>query len=113
MLAPESVPSPRPERCPRDVFLELTARHGPGCSERARACLLAPEPFRVSRSPLGDATEELCWYQKSSERSWATWMGVFQPGWMKLLKAGGMGHSRARKLTTRLSNVIAECRTAN
>ena len=43
--------------------------------------------------------------------SWATWMGVFQPGWMKLLKAGGMGHSRARKLTTRLSNVIAECRT--
>ncbi len=43
--------------------------------------------------------------------SWATWMGVFQPGWMKLLKAGGMGHNRARKLTTRLSNVITECRT--
>ena len=36
MLAPESVPSPRPERCPRDVPLVLTARHGPGCSENAR-----------------------------------------------------------------------------
>ena len=22
--------------------------------------------------------------------SWATWMGVVQPGWMELLKAGGM-----------------------
>ena len=69
MLAHESVPSPRPERCPRDVPLELTARHGPGCGERARACLLASEPFRVKRSPLGDALEELCWYQKSSERA--------------------------------------------
>lgn len=69
MLAPESVPSPRPERCPRDVPLVLTARHGPGCSKRARACLLASEPFRVKRSPLGDALEELCWYQKSSERA--------------------------------------------
>ena len=43
--------------------------------------------------------------------SWATWMGVFQPGWMELLQAGGMGHSRARRLTTRLSRVINECRT--
>ena len=42
--------------------------------------------------------------------SWATWMGVFQPGWMELLKEGGMGHSRARRLTTRLSRVISECR---
>ena len=44
--------------------------------------------------------------------SWAAWMGVFQPEWMQLLKAGGMGHSRARKLTTRLANVIGECRSA-
>ena len=43
--------------------------------------------------------------------SWATWMGVFQPGSMELLKEGGMGHSRARRLTTRLSRVINECRT--
>ena len=42
--------------------------------------------------------------------SWATWMGVFQPGWIDLLRAGGMGHSRARRLTTRLSRVISECR---
>ena len=42
--------------------------------------------------------------------SWATWMGVFQPGWIALLREGGMGHSRARRLTTRLSRVISECR---
>ena len=29
-----------------------------------------------------------------------------------ILKAGGMGHSRARRLTTRLAAVISECRTA-
>ena len=44
--------------------------------------------------------------------SWAAWMGVFQPEWMQLLKAGGMGHSRARKLTTRLAQAHWEEATA-
>ena len=43
--------------------------------------------------------------------SWATGMGVFQPGWMKGLEAGGVGQGRARKLTRRRSNVSAEGRT--
>ena len=37
---------------------------------------------------------------------WAAWMGVFDRSWMELLKAGGMSHGRARKLTTRLATAI-------
>ena len=62
MLAPESVPSPRPERCPRDVPLELTARHGLGCREReqvrARA-LLEHDPDFITRGPrAGEENED-------------------------------------------------------
>ena len=62
MLAPESVLSPRPERCPRDVPLELTARHGLGCREReqvrARA-LLEHDPDFITRGPrAGEENED-------------------------------------------------------
>ena len=61
-----------------------------------------------SDDPYGRMAELLEGIAKAG--SWATWMGVFQPGWIALLRAGGMGHSRARRLTTRLSRVISECR---
>ena len=64
MLAPESVLSPRPERCPRDVPLELTARHGLGCREReqvrARA-LLEHDPDFIKRGlRAGKKNEDGC-----------------------------------------------------
>ena len=42
--------------------------------------------------------------------SWAVWMGIFDKGWMRLLEKGGVSHSRARRLTTRLCHAIADCR---
>ena len=47
----------------------------------------------------------------TSAGSWAVWMGVFSRGWMEMLVTGGMPYHRARRLTSKISGVIMECRS--